>query len=287
MKLAFPANAGRTGDASARSREDYRNRGKPGPTRRPDVAGKQSVQPCRGVRRDRACHGAARRQASRPILAIRLASLTAIGLGLLGLWYLVDHIHARWEFGTITELFRGHRRGLQSPGHPRRGPLVLDHARGPAKRKRALGSIEELREFIHVIDLTQLYYTPELYKPDEANSQNAWGFDYTYLLFCTQMIGVISNLAALYTRGAAGDSVLRAASDVEMLTNAVTTKLLSKVEIVRRVIGIEIKIGVRTQVVRREMPSGVVFARRKPLMFGQRESSTSSDSRSSPDSSFF
>jgi len=45
---------------------------------------------------------------------------------------------------------------------------------------------------------------------------------------------VISNLAALYTRGAAGDSVLRAASDVEMLTNAVTTKLLSKVEIVRR-----------------------------------------------------
>ena len=102
------------------------------------------------------------------------------------------------------------------------------------KRKRALGSIEELREFIHVIDLTQLYYTPELYKPDAANSQNAWGFDYTYLLFCTQMIGVISNLAALYTRGAAGDSVLRAASDVEMLTNAVTTKLLSKVEIVRR-----------------------------------------------------
>src|SRR4051812_45593384 len=53
-------------------------------------------------------------------------------------------------------------------------------------------------------------------------------------IFCTQMIGVISNLAALYTRGAAGDSVWRAASDVEMLTNAVTTKLLSKVETVRR-----------------------------------------------------
>ncbi len=102
------------------------------------------------------------------------------------------------------------------------------------KRKRALGSIEELREFIHVIDLTQLYYTPELYHPDDSNSQNAWAFDYTYLLFCTQMIGVISNLAALYTRGAAGDSVLRAASDVEMLANAVTTKLLSKVETVRR-----------------------------------------------------
>ena len=45
------------------------------------------------------------RQASRPIFALRLASATAIGLSLLGLWYLTDHIHARWEFGTITELF--------------------------------------------------------------------------------------------------------------------------------------------------------------------------------------
>jgi hypothetical protein len=31
--------------------------------------------------------------------------LLAIGASLLGLWYLVDHIHTRREFGTITELF--------------------------------------------------------------------------------------------------------------------------------------------------------------------------------------
>ena len=174
------------------------------------------------------------RQASRPILAIRLASATAIGMGLLGLWYLVDHIHARWEFGTITELFEATDAGFNLLVILAGALWFLITLEARLKRKRALGSIEELREFIHVIDLTQLYYTPELYKPDDSNSQNAWGFDYTYLLFCTQMIGVISNLAALYTRGAAGDSVLRAASDVEMLTNAVTTKLLSKVETVRR-----------------------------------------------------
>jgi hypothetical protein len=44
---------------------------------------------------------------------------------------------------------------------------------------------------------------------------------------------VISNLAPLYARGATGDSILRAASDVEMLTMAIITKHLAKAEAVR------------------------------------------------------
>jgi hypothetical protein len=47
------------------------------------------------------------------------------------------------------------------------------------------------------------------------------------------MLAVISNLAPLYTRGAAGDSILRAGSEVEMLANAVAAKLQSKAESVR------------------------------------------------------
>ena len=43
------------------------------------------------------------------------------------------------------------------------------------KRKKALASIEELREFTHVIDSTQLYYTPELYEADAANSADSEG----------------------------------------------------------------------------------------------------------------
>jgi hypothetical protein len=77
--------------------------------------------------------------------------------------------------------------------------------------------------------VTQLYYTPDLYKADAASSHSSLNLDYTYLLFCTQMLGVINNLAPLYTRGAAGDSIFRAVSEVEMLANAITAKLQSKV----------------------------------------------------------
>ncbi len=139
---------------------------------------------------------------------------------------------AFWD-RTLTELFEATDAGFNLLVLLAGALWFFITLEGRLKRKKALESIEELREFIHVIDLTQLYYTPELYNPDASNSPTQRGLDYTYLLFCTQMFGVISNLAALYSRGAAGDSILRAASDVKMLETALSTKLLSKVEIVR------------------------------------------------------
>ena len=102
------------------------------------------------------------------------------------------------------------------------------------KRKEALGFIEELREFAHVIDVTQLYYTHDLYRSRIDARPSKPAIDETYLLYCTQMLGVISNLAPLYTRGATGDSILRAASEVQMLALAIITKHLAKAEAARR-----------------------------------------------------
>ena len=77
------------------------------------------------------------------------------------------------------------------------------------KRKKALRFVEELREFAHVVDVTQLYYTPDLYRHRDGPRHGNPAIDETYLLYCTQMLGVIGNLAPLYTRGATGDSILR------------------------------------------------------------------------------
>jgi len=173
------------------------------------------------------------RQARRPIYAIRVASLLAISATILGLWYLAGHIHTRWEFGTITELFEATDAGFNLLVLLAGALWFLITIEARIKRKKALDFLEELREFIHVIDVTQLYHTPDLYKANPASSHSSFNLDYTYLLFCTQMFGVINNLAHLYTRGAAGDSTLRAVSEVEMLANAITAKLLSKAETVR------------------------------------------------------
>ena len=173
------------------------------------------------------------RQARRPIYAIRVVSLVAVSASLLALWYLVGHIHTRWVFGTITEVFEAADAGFNLLILLAGALWFLITFENRIKRKKTLMFIEELREFLHVIDVTQLYYTPVLYNPDPGVARTSVSLDYTYFLFCTQMLAVIGNLAPLYTRGAADDSIMRAASEVELLANAITDKLLSKAETVR------------------------------------------------------
>jgi hypothetical protein len=174
------------------------------------------------------------RQARRPILAIRAVSALAIGLALVGLWYLVRHIHTRWEFGTIGELFGALTAGFNLLVLLAGALWFCATLEARLKRREALGFIEELREFVHVIDVTQLYYTHDLYRPRHGGPPGNLAIDETYLLYSTQMLGVICNLAFLYTRGATGDSILRAASEVQMLAIAITTKHLAKAEAARR-----------------------------------------------------
>jgi hypothetical protein len=173
-------------------------------------------------------------QARRPFLAIRALSALAIGLALVGLWYLARHIHARWEFGTIGDLFGALTAGFNLLVLLAGALWFFVTLEARIKRKEALGFIEELREFAHVIDVTQLYYTPDLYRFRHGAPPSKSAIDETYLLYCTQMLGVISNLAPLYTRGATGDSILRAASEVQMLAIAIAAKHLAKAEAARR-----------------------------------------------------
>jgi hypothetical protein len=46
------------------------------------------------------------------LLAIRALSALAIGLVLLGLWFLARHIHARWEFATMNNVFDAFNTGF-------------------------------------------------------------------------------------------------------------------------------------------------------------------------------
>jgi hypothetical protein len=173
------------------------------------------------------------RRARRPFLAIRAFSALAISLVLLGLWYLARHIHARWEFGTINNVFDALNTGFNLLVLLAGALWFCVTLEARIKRKEALRFIEGLREFAHVIDVTQLYYTADLYRHRHGARSGNPAIDETYLLYCTQMLAVISNLAPLCTRGATGDSILRAASEVEMLAIAITTKHMAKAEAVR------------------------------------------------------
>jgi hypothetical protein len=171
--------------------------------------------------------------ARQPIYAVRAGSLLAIVAGASLLGFIGFHVHTRWEFSTITEVFEAADAGFNLLAILAGALWFLGSFEARIKRRRKLESIEELREFIHVIDVTQLYYTPDLFRSEGEATLGGRKLDYTYLLFCSQMLAVIGNLAPLYARGAMGDTVLRAVADVETLANAITVKLQSKAESVR------------------------------------------------------
>ena len=172
------------------------------------------------------------RQARRPILAIRAVSALAISLALVGLWYLARHLHARWEFGTIGELFGALTAGFNLLVLLAGALWFCVTLEARFKRKETLGYIQELREFAHVIDVTQLYYTPDLYRSPHGARPSNPAIDESYLLYCTQMLGVISNLAPSTRVGRLATRSC-AASEVQMLAMAITTKHLAKAEAAR------------------------------------------------------
>lgn len=172
-------------------------------------------------------------EAKKPIVAIRVASATTIVCTLLGLLYFLRNIQSRTEFTSVSEFLGAVDTGFNFLVALAGAMWFLATLEARLKRKVVLDHIQELREFVHVIDATQLYYTPDLYPQDGDASGHRQRFDHTYLLFCTQMLGVICNLAALYTRGEAGDSIMQSAGSVEMFSAALTSKLYGKAEFVR------------------------------------------------------
>ena len=173
------------------------------------------------------------KEARKPIMAIRVASATTIVCTLLGLWYFLRNIHTRSEFSSVSEFLGAVDTGFNFLVALAGAMWFLATLEARLKRKMVLDYIQELREFVHVIDATQLYYTPDLYPQDGEGPGHRQRFDHTYLLFCSQMLGVICNLAALYTRGAAGDSIMQSAGSVEMFAATLTSKLYGKAEFVR------------------------------------------------------
>ena len=178
------------------------------------------------------------RQAQRPIRFVHGAGWLASALGVWGLWYIAGHIQthlidSKMEFGTITDLFEATDAAFNILVALAGALWFLVTTEARVKRKQALEHIGELFEFIQIIDVTQLFYTPELYKSNLSPDSPQLRFDHTYLLFCNEMLGVIGTLAPLYTRGNMDDSVWRAASDVVMLANAIEGRLFAKSEAIR------------------------------------------------------
>ncbi len=121
-----------------------------------------------------------------------------------------------------------------------------------AKRKALLNSLHRLRSMAHVVDMHQLTKDPaqllaigyNLKNPNTESSPNRTMTAYElsrYLDYCSEMLSLLSKLAALHAQKENDGLVLEAVNDVEELANALSSKIWQKLSMLDRVLIDEIK----------------------------------------------
>ena len=111
---------------------------------------------------------------------------------------------------------------------------------GRVKRRRALAMLHQLRSLAHIVDMHQLTKDPErLMTTGPAFSPGATrpatGPDLAkYLDFCSELLSLISKIAALLVQRVDDSVVLAGVNEIEGLTTGLSGKIWQKITILER-----------------------------------------------------
>jgi len=145
-------------------------------------------------------------------------------------------------FSSIAELLQGSEAAINEVVFLGIASYFLFTLEARRKRRRALKAIHVLRSIAHIIDMHQLTKDPEnvlARGPDTASSpkRTLTAFELTrYLDYCSELLAIISKVAALYVQQFDDPVTLSAVNDVEELTNGLSRKIWQKIMILDRIV---------------------------------------------------
>jgi len=105
------------------------------------------------------------------------------------------------------------------------------------KRRRTMRALYELRSFAHVIDMHQLTKDPTVVLGGGARTPSSperrmTQFELSrYLDYCSEMLALVSKLAALYAGATHDEAIVAAVNEMEVLTSDLGRKIWQKIMI--------------------------------------------------------
>jgi len=172
----------------------------------------------------------------KPHLPLRCAaavlSLAIIALVLL----MLVRIH-QFQFNDYTNFIQALEASISSVVFIGAAILFFVSWENRIKRRRALKAIHELRALAHIVDMHQLTKDPESYfAPADKTASPAkramTPFELNrYLDYCSELLALISKIAALYVQGFQDPVLLDAVDDMEDLTAGFSQKIWQKITI--------------------------------------------------------
>jgi hypothetical protein len=180
------------------------------------------------------------RRIRRPNLPLRLGVVLLIGLAVtLGVLVVrnVRMTETVWDAATFIQVSESLLGDVVFLGAAIAFLVTLETR---MKRGRALSAINELRALAHIIDMHQLTKDPEMVlapHPATANSpaRNMTPFELNrYLDYCSEMLALVSKIAALYVQSFPDSQALAAVDEIESLTTGLSQKIWQKMVILDR-----------------------------------------------------
>lgn len=172
-----------------------------------------------------------------PLRAMAWACMAAIGAVLAGATW---SVRVKFDFSTLSEMLQGLEAGINEAVFLGAAVFFLFTMETRWKRRAALDAMHVLRSIAHIIDMHQLTKDPEIAMgggtvTDSSPRRALAPFELArYLDYCSELLSIVSKLAALYVQHFNDPVTLSAVNDVEELTNGLSRKIWQKLVILCR-----------------------------------------------------
>lgn len=180
---------------------------------------------------------------NRPLLALRVAVAVVIGV------LLATEVGTTWWIATQREaanwsdFIQGLDAGLNSVIVSAGAVVFLVTSERRLKRRKVLSALQQLRVLMHIVEMHQLDKDPERFFITGPQTPSSPRQDLNpfllvrYLDYCTELLAVLSNLAAVYAQGYDDQVVLDSVDALATVCNGMSNKISLKMTVVNQLPG--------------------------------------------------
>ncbi|HEY6728410.1 MAG TPA: hypothetical protein VI197_30575 [Polyangiaceae bacterium] len=177
---------------------------------------------------------------ARPIWMLRVLVLLCLALLVGVIVATISSVSFEGSLGTVQQLVPFVESLINDVVFVGIGIYFLLNLEVRIKRNRAEQALHVLRSLAHIVDMHQLTKDPERLLcpgPDTPSSpkREMTAFELTrYLDYCSEILSIISKIAALYVQHFSDSVTSSAASDLEALTGGLSRKIWQKIMLIER-----------------------------------------------------
>lgn len=178
-------------------------------------------------------------QLRKPLWWLRAGAFIAMAL-LIGLvlWVTISFAHmADGRSGNLSDLLQAIDAAINELIFLALAMFFLTSLESRFKRRHALRMLHRFRSLAHVVDMHQLTKDPEYLLHPTTRTASSPSRHLTreeltrYLEYCSELLALVSKLAALHAQDLQDPTVLEAVNDVESLTADLSRKVWQKITI--------------------------------------------------------